>query len=245
MDNDIARIIYSIPPVTLFFLSCSLFTSIAPLLGVARVTQLVNIWMYTFKGQLWRPFTAFFYAGSGLNLIISLFSFYRFSNEIETIYFNRNVPEYSFFLMFNGVVILLLSYFISSIIYFPALNMSICYFWSQRNFNTITSLWFFRIKAQYLPFCMLLFSFFMGGFSVVLRDGCGLLSAHLYEFLTNALPFCGGPRLTMPRWFANFFPSQNQRIIKRPYGILFNNRETSQEVLPKKSAFKGKGYKLN
>ncbi|CCJ31397.1 unnamed protein product [Pneumocystis jirovecii] len=115
----------------------------------------------------------------------------------------------------------------------------------QRNLNTITSLWFFRIKARYLPFCMLLLSFFMDGFPVVLRDGCGLLSAHLYEFLTNTLPSCGGPRLTVPRWFTSLFPSNNQRVIRRPFGILFNNRQNTQKDPPKKSAFKGKGYKLS
>ncbi|KAG4304532.1 hypothetical protein PORY_001925 [Pneumocystis oryctolagi] len=175
MDNEIVRVIHSIPPVTLFLLSGSLFISIAPLLGITRTSQLVNIWPYTFKGQIWRPFTAFFYAGRGLNLFISLFS---------------------------------------------------C------------------IRARYLPFCMLVLLFFMDGFSVVLRDGCGLLSAHLYEFLTNALPSCGGPRLTVPRWFINFFPSNNPRIIKRPFGILFNNHQTTQKDPPRKSAFKGKGYKL-
>ncbi|KAG5519876.1 hypothetical protein PMAC_000153 [Pneumocystis sp. 'macacae'] len=245
MDNEIARIIYSIPPVTLFLLSGSLFVSIAPLLGIARAAQLVNIWIYTFRGQIWRPFTAFFYAGGGLNLLISLFSLYRFSNEVETAYFTQNTADYSFFLVFNAIVILFLSYFISSVVYFPALNLSICYFWSQRNLNTITSFWFFRIKARYLPFCMLLLSFFIDGFPVVLRDGCGLLSAHLYEFLTSTLPSCGGPRLAVPRWFASFFPSNNQRIIRRPFGILFNNRQTIQKDPPKKSAFKGKGYKLS
>ncbi|EMR10856.1 hypothetical protein PNEG_01002 [Pneumocystis murina B123] len=244
MDSDIGRFILSIPPVTLFLLSSTLFISIAPLLGIARASQLVNIWPYTLKGQLWRLFTGFFYVGGGLNLVISLFSLYRFSYGIETAYFIGNIPEYSFFLVFNAGIILFLSYFISSISYFTALNLSICYFWSQRNLNTITNLWFFRIKGRYLPFSMLLLSFFMGGLFSVMQDACGLLSAHLYEFLTNILPSSGGPRLTVPRWFINLFPLETPRIIRRPFGVLFNNQRNVQNLPPMKSAFKGKGHKL-
>lgn len=91
---------------------------------------------------------------------------------------------------------------------------------------------------------MLVLSFFMGGFSSFMRDGCGLLSAHLYEFLTNILPSSGGPRLTVPRWFINIFSSETQRTVRRPFGILFNNPQNLQNAPPTKSAFKGKGYKL-
>ncbi|QSL66668.1 hypothetical protein MERGE_001052 [Pneumocystis wakefieldiae] len=244
MDSDIARFILSIPPITLFLLSSTLFISVAPLLGIARASQLVNIWPYTLKGQLWRLFTGFFYVGGGLNLIISLFSLYRFSYRIETVYFIGNMPEYSFFLVFNAGIILFLSYFISSITHFTALNLSICYFWSQRNLDTITNLWFFRIKGRYLPFSMLILSFFMGGLFSVMQDACGLLSAHLYEFLTNILPSSGGPRLTVPRWFRNLFPLETPSTIRRPFGVIFNSQRNVQNLSPVKSAFKGKGRKL-
>ncbi|GAO46092.1 hypothetical protein G7K_0334-t2 [Saitoella complicata NRRL Y-17804] len=103
-QNDFARWYYGLPPVSRTVLFASFLTSIAPLLQLIHPYQIFNIWPMTFKGQLWRPFTASLYAGGGIEMLMGLFFFYNHSTDLETKKFMRTA-DYAFFLTFCWAII--------------------------------------------------------------------------------------------------------------------------------------------
>lgn len=62
-----------------------------------------------------------------------------------------------------------------------------------------STIWFFTVPSQLVPYCMILLSLLSSGavMSIPLQIG-GLLVAHLYDFLTRLWPEFGGGRNLLP-----------------------------------------------
>jgi len=109
---------------------------------------------------------------------------------------------------------------------------------------------FFRVPAQAMPYCMIIASLLMSPGAVPLQIA-GLVSAHLYDFLTRLYPEFGGGRnlLPTPRFMSWFV--QTPRILQRAYGTAIRNESggasgasSGGSVLPDSWKTRGSGHRL-
>ncbi|GAO46091.1 DER1-domain-containing protein [Saitoella complicata NRRL Y-17804] len=261
-QNDFARWYYGLPPVSRTVLFASFLTSIAPLLQLIHPYQIFNIWPMTFKGQLWRPFTASLYAGGGIEMLMGLFFFYNHSTDLETKKFMRTA-DYAFFLTFCWAIIVVISYFIDGYLYFNAVSMSVAYVWSQMNRDRQMSfMGFIPMKAMWLPVSMLVMTFVMNGpGSAFQMQLVGLVAGHTYLFVTEIYPGSHGvrPLIHTPTWFARLFGNAGHaRMRTMPYGTAFNPRDRQTgagdaaagqatgfgSATSNSTAFRGAGHRL-
>lgn len=88
------------------------------------------------------------------------------------------------------------------------LIMALAYTFSQDNPDRTMSFFIISFPGRYLPYALLAVTFVLGGPDAAKVQATGLLSAHLYDFLTRIWPeFGGGVNIiktpdTVKRWFA-------------------------------------------
>ncbi|VDC04462.1 unnamed protein product [Peniophora sp. CBMAI 1063] len=193
--------INQIPPITRTWLLLSVVTSIAVQCQIVTPLQLYFSFKSAFtNGQLWRPFTNFFYFGSmSLDFIFHMFFFMRYSRMLEESSFANKKADY-FWLLFLCAVMLLglsplfnLPFLSSPLAYVPI------YFWSRRHPGTPISLFgVVTITAPYLPFALIGFSWLLSGtWYAALNDLIGCLVGHIAWFVRDvwAREMLGGPTI--------------------------------------------------
>ncbi|KAL9640155.1 MAG: hypothetical protein Q9164_000423 [Protoblastenia rupestris] len=88
-----------------------------------------------------------------------------------------------------------------------ALILGIAYTFSQDNKNKKVSFFVISFRAIWLPWAILGLTFVLGGPDAAMKQGTGLLAAHLYDFLTRLWPTFGGGKnyiktpAVVKRWF--------------------------------------------
>lgn len=102
-DNDFYRYFVQQPPITRTYLAGIVVVSLPPLLYLVSPVWLLNYWDYTIRGEIWRPFTAFLFGGSGISLLFGLFFVYQYSNQLETGKFGDSTADYAFYMLFSMV----------------------------------------------------------------------------------------------------------------------------------------------
>ena len=120
-------------------------------------------------------------------------------------------------------------------IFTSALVLAMAYTFAQDNRGRKVHFIIFKIPAQYLPFAMLAASLVMGGPGAALREGTGLIAAHLYDFLTRIYPTFQGGRnwIQTPRVIREAFGSDRPSWNHRPYGTSYRpgeQRQTTQQA---------------
>jgi Derlin-2/3 len=92
--------------------------------------------------------------------------------------------------------------------FLPALSLAYAYTYAQDNPGRQVSFFVITFDSKFLPFAMLFMTLVMDGPDTAYGQVCGLLAAHLYDFLTRIWPAFGGGKnyITTPefvqRWFA-------------------------------------------
>jgi Derlin-2/3 len=88
------------------------------------------------------------------------------------------------------------------------------------------------IPVQWLPYAILLMTLVMSGLEAALSQSSGLLSAHLYDFLTRLWPTFGGGRnyIQTPATIKRLFGGDTQRATVRTYGTAFRPPARDQQA---------------
>ena len=118
----------------------------------------------------------------------------------------RSLPKVCITMMFYGPMLTS-----------TALILGIAYTYSQDNRGKRVSFIIITFNVILLPWAMLLMTFVMAGPDAALKQGAGLLAAHLYDFLTRLYPTFGGGKnyigtpAVVKRWFGADKPSFQAR----------------------------------
>jgi Derlin-2/3 len=111
-----------------------------------------------------------------------------------------------------------------------ALILAFAYTYSQDNPTRRVSFFIITFEAKYLPYSMLFLTFIMAGPQEAMSQACGLLAAHLFDFLTRIWPMFGGGTnyITTPRIVQKWFGVDNPAPRVRGYGTAIPARQRDQ-----------------
>ena len=115
---------------------------------------------------------------------------------------NGNVADYCWMLLLGMCTLLGLGSLVGMPILSLSLFMMVVYVWSKRHPGEQVTFYMFRMEAQYLPWCMIIFSFVVG--NDIVPDLMGIAAGHLYYFLQEELP---GAETVFKGWHALRTPS--------------------------------------
>lgn len=137
-------------------------------------------------------------------------------------------------------------------IYLKGLIMAMCYTAVQDKRGQKSTFFFFQVPAQSIPYCMLIWTMILNPANLPL-EVCGLLSAHLHDFLTRLWPEFGyGPNLLPTPGFMSRLV-QTPRFVKRTYGTAVRPKDSTSgsstgtdggSVLPDAWKTRGAGHRL-
>ncbi|CAD0090275.1 unnamed protein product [Aureobasidium vineae] len=180
--------------------------------------------------QVWRLVTAFLITSPKLGLIMDPYFLFTYCKALEVDSGRFSQPGDLFVaLVFNCSVILILTgiVFGGGLVLAPLL-LALAYLHVQDAPDAMMTFFFFSIRRKYLPACMLLAVLVMAGPFAALQQAFGLVSAHLYDFLTRIWPSYGGgynpirtPQMVQ-RWFAKPMGAGTTRS----YGTTFQARSS-------------------
>ncbi|KAM5505846.1 hypothetical protein McaMca56_000494 [Microsporum canis] len=97
--------------------------------------------------------------------------------------------------------------YLQSYVFLGALSLAFLTTLSQDNAGKKMPFIIFQLPAEYLPFASLIATLVLSGQHAALTQACGILAAHLYEFLTRIYPNFGGGTnyIRTPRFIQNLF----------------------------------------
>ncbi|EFR01113.1 hypothetical protein MGYG_04117 [Nannizzia gypsea CBS 118893] len=159
--------------------------------------------------QLWRLVTPFFLTGGGLSFFLDLYFLYQYASDIEV-----NSPRFSgpgdfvTYVIFVAIFILLTAgLYLQSFVFLGALSLAFLTTLAHDNAGKKMPFIIIMIPAEYLPFASLIATLVLSGQHAAITQACGLLAAHLYEFLTRIYPNFGGGTnyIQTPRFIQKLF----------------------------------------
>lgn len=141
-----------------------------------------------------------------------MYFLYRNSLQLENEVFQGQPADYMFFHLFTSCLQLAAASFFDMYVLSDGLLLSIAYLWSQHNRDVpVTFMFGIRFKAMYLPWAMIAADFLMSG-NIPSASIAGMLSSHIYYYLTSIYPSQGGPRyLQTPQFLKRLFPPTQTR----------------------------------
>jgi len=128
---------------------------------------------------------------------------------------------------------------LNSPVFLSALILGLAYIYAQDNRGKKVSFIIFKIPAQYLPYAMLAMCLVMNGPDAALREGTGLIGAHLYDFMTRIYPTFQGGRnwIQTPRSVAEVFGANRASWTQRAYGNAYRPSQPTQAQQGSSSAW--------
>jgi len=200
----------AIPIITRNLVAGMAFVTIGSQLRLFPVQSVLLIWDKALLGfQFWRFLTSFLFLGPlGFPLIMLAAILYRQSKSLEIGEFLGNPADYLFFLLFVGVTSLPLAYFFKLVYMGPTLVFAMLQLWARKSRTQMVSIMgMINMPALYYPYALLAVNFVLSGGMMDWMGIVGILTGHLYYFLTSVYPRLPG--------------RQGRVIIKTPQ-ILYN-----------------------
>lgn len=202
--------------------------------------------------EIWRPITTFLISGPKIGIIMDPYFLFQYLSQIEAgnPRFPRKEDVLWYLICVSTMIIVLAHYFTGDLYLLQGLILALCYTNHQDQRGQQAMFFFFRVPAQAMPYCMIIASLLMSPGAVPLQIA-GLVSAHLYDFLTRLYPEFGGGRnlLPTPRFMSWFV--QTPRILQRAYGTAIRNESggasgasSGGSVLPDSWKTRGSGHRL-
>ncbi|CBY01016.1 hypothetical protein LEMA_P021460.1 [Plenodomus lingam JN3] len=110
--------------------------------------------------------------------------------------------------------------------FLPALSLAYAYTYAQENPTRKVSFFVVTFDCKFLPYAMLAMSFVMDGPGTALVQICGLLAAHMYDFLTRIWPTFGGGKnyIFTPQIVRSWFGATPGSVQNRGYGHAVQGR---------------------
>ncbi|KAI9722099.1 MAG: hypothetical protein M1828_004913 [Chrysothrix sp. TS-e1954] len=225
---------YNIPPITRSLVTATVALSVAvhaSIISLYRVAYLAQQTFWSFPPEIWRPFTSFFITGGGLSLLMDPYFLYLYADSLERegSRFSRK-EDFAWYILFNMAVIFVLSNLtVGGFLFLRPLLLALAYTFAQDNPRRRVYIAIVPIQARFLPYAMLAISFVMGGPTTMLMELPGLLSAHLFNFLTRIWPTYGGGRkwIETPVFMRKLFAESRAGPTTRGYGTAYQARTPS------------------
>ncbi|KAK1835970.1 Der1-like family-domain-containing protein [Podospora conica] len=212
--------------------------------------------VFKFPPEIWRFATAFFVSSPELGLIMDPYFAYQYLSQLEraNTKFSRK-EDMLWYLITVGVFIITFMRLATGYwagLYLHGLTIAMCYTAVQDSRGQKSNFFFFNVPAQAIPYCMLAWSMIASPGLIRLQI-CGILSAHLHDFLTRLWPEFGmGPNLLPTPGFLSLLV-QTPRFMKRDYGTAVRPKAgtsgattgaSTGPVLPDSWKTRGSGHRL-
>eukprot|EP00918_Siedleckia_nematoides_P086867 GHVU01191152.1.p1 GENE.GHVU01191152.1~~GHVU01191152.1.p1 ORF type:complete len:366 (+),score=59.70 GHVU01191152.1:309-1406(+) len=181
-------------PLTRGFLSASAFVTVAAFAlndGVFPEALLLHWGKTIWRGQLWRPFTAFLHLGSfGISYMLTLQFIWSHMSSLEKLHYSE--PEEFVAMLGFGAASLCAAYALLQLrdtdLIGHNLSSYLLYIWSRAfEAHEVNVLDLFRIRAAYLPWVFILQSWLLEG-STPVFDIIGVATGWLYKALRRQGP---------------------------------------------------------
>lgn len=126
---------------------------------------------------------------------------------------------------------LVAGFFLQSSIFLHALSLAFAYTYAQDNPTRQVQFFIINFDAKYLPFAMLFLTFIIDGPNAAMTQACGILAAHLYDFLTRIWPTFGGGRnyIFTPNIVKQWFGGRPGNVQQRTYGTAIQGRGREED----------------
>ena len=183
-----------LPPVSRGWLVAALLSTVAVVLGFASPVQLYLDWgLIVNKFQIWRLATCFMFFGKfGLPFVFQLYFLTKYAVQYEKNPFpvgphiQGSSADFLFMLMYGGLVMSFISFFMEFPFMGPALVFMTLYMWSRKNAEAPCGFFGFKFKGITLPWVLLAFGVLMGNSPVF--DLMGIAVGHSFFFLIDVVP---------------------------------------------------------
>ncbi|KAI8047022.1 Der1-like family-domain-containing protein [Gilbertella persicaria] len=208
--NEIVDWYNSIPPITKALFTLTIATTTISGLGLIQPSTLILYWPNVkHKLQLWRLVTCFFFNKFSIGFAFNTYFLYRNSLQLENEVFSGQPADYMFFHLFTTGLQLAAASIFGIYVLSDGLLLSVAYLWAQHHQEQMVSFMFgVQFKAMYLPWVMIASDFLMSGGVLPRASIAGLVSSHVYHYLTHIYPNQGGRRyLQTPNFLKRLFPS--------------------------------------
>jgi Derlin-2/3 len=218
-----------LPPITKFFGTACVATTIAMEFNLINPFYLVLDWGFVFrKFQVWRLLTCFFVIGGfSWNFLMRIILIHNYGVALEKGVFQFKTAEFLTMLFFGAAVLMGFSLALPSfnlvVLNGPFVFM-LLYVWSKHYpTQNVSIMGLFQVKGFYLPWAFLMINMVMGGSPWM--DLFGILAGHLHYFLTELNQ--DTRRMMEPPHFVHKFiamtnvghPSQTYQQQQRPAGV--------------------------
>jgi Derlin-1 len=228
MAQDIRAWFDSVPPITKWICTLVLLTTLAGNFGLVSPYLLILSWPELVQRfQIWRVVTSFLFAGKlSFKFLVNVVFLYKHGRQLEEEEFRGRPADYLFFVLFQGLVLVVFGLYMEFPVLTLGMMMGIIYYWSRAFENVDVTFWFgITFKGQYLPWALCAFNMLLGGFPVV--QLFGILSAHIFYFMTVVYPTSRqcAPLISTPWFLVNLFHGgpaplgrDNQQGARQPNG---------------------------
>jgi Derlin-2/3 len=137
-------------------------------------------------------------------------------------------------------------------VYIYALIIAFLYTSSQDDRGQMTTYYIVTVPAQWMPYLVLLMTWLTAGTSALKIGLCGLVAAHLHDFLTRLWPEFGGGNnlLPTPRFIRRMWETIQTTVQHKPHGTSITPaqrsqaEDTSSGPLPDSWKSRGSGHRL-
>ncbi|KAK2797993.1 hypothetical protein FQN50_008989 [Emmonsiellopsis sp. PD_5] len=193
-------------------------------------------WIFKIFPDVWRIVTPFLLTGPRFDFIFDLYFLYKYASGLERDSPRFPVPgDFFIYIVFVGTVIMLSAgCFLGAMIFTPALITALMYTYGQVNIGQKASFYVIQIPIELLPWATIVLTMVLKGWFTAQVALCGIVAAHLYEFLTRIYPTYGLGRnfIWTPAIVKRWFGAQGMSQTHRAYGTSYRSaaRETEDRA---------------
>ncbi|PGH05962.1 hypothetical protein AJ79_06651 [Helicocarpus griseus UAMH5409] len=220
-------VFWTLPPVSRTIIAAAFVESLLVHGGlISPLKVLFHIpWIFKIFPEVWRLITPFLLTGGGLDFVFDLYFLYKYGSELERDSPRFTVPgDFFTYVIFVGSVITLSAgVLLQSMVFTPALIIAFMYTYGQVNTGRKASFIVIQIPVELLPWANIVLIMLMRGWGQAQTAACGVVAAHLYEFLTRIYPTYGRGRnfistpVIVKRWFGAHRSTQTYRSYGTSY----------------------------
>eukprot|EP01071_Lankesteria_metandrocarpae_P002529 Lankesteria_metandrocarpae@DN238_c0_g1_i1.p1 len=177
------------PPVTkYYFISTTSLMVLCSLEIISPFSLYLNWNLIVREWQIWRIVTCFLFLGEfGLTFFWNMYMLVFYCGRLESDVFRGKSADFLWMLLTCSAMLLIISFVSGPGFFFsgPMLHV-MTYVWGRRNPFTRMSVFFFTVRAPYIPWVLSALSFLVGWH---MSDHLmGILVGHIYYFFEDIYP---------------------------------------------------------
>ncbi|KAH9860129.1 hypothetical protein IAQ61_011913 [Plenodomus lingam] len=225
-------VFWTLPPVSRTITALAVGVSALGYSGLIDLSNYVFVsqWVFTMKmvPQLWRVVTGFLITKPKFGILLDPYFLYQYGSglERESSRFSQPGDFFVYTAFLASIIVATAGAAFGSYTFLPALSLAYAYTYAQENPTRKVSFFVVTFDCKFLPYAMLAMSFVMDGPGTALVQICGLLAAHMYDFLTRIWPTFGGGKnyIFTPQIVRSWFGATPGSVQNRGYGHAVQGR---------------------